>query len=89
MTKWQISSDEPSENYQLHLQHIYSRNELVNIVEQIAAKDPDISLLRWWCPNTEHKEREHCCISKFANKFNIITFKVDKSVFTSTPQKIC
>ncbi len=31
---------------------------LVNTVEHLAAKEPDISLRRWWRPKTDQKERE-------------------------------
>lgn len=33
------------------------REQLVNVVEHLAAKEPDISLRSWWSPNTELKER--------------------------------
>ncbi len=35
------------------------REQLVNLVEHLAAKETDISLRRWWRPNTELKEREY------------------------------
>ncbi len=37
----------------------HSREQLVNIVEHLAAKQTDISLRRWWRPKTELKEREY------------------------------
>ena len=34
------------------------RDQLVNMVERLAAKDPEVSLRSWWRPKLELKQRE-------------------------------